>query len=211
MPARRDTCSFFRHVAAAIKYIIDAAKSALPSHTNNARRKGAASFILNAFRGTTLHHGTATKYRIEHGAGHARDRTRPHASALEPIIRSTLLRGPLLTRALCTKASTQSWSEEWAKAGLGADASSAGDVLNRVMFVQVGFGCDQHGDRRLGSTKAAVRAVRNALEFNSIPGMVHAVPGGRKNMLIHLKLGVPAEAPTVDLDAVAAVFPYGRL
>ena len=90
----------------------------------------------------------------------------------QPIIRSTLLRGPLLTRALCTKASTQSWSEEWAKAGLGADASSAGDVLNRVMFVQVGFGCDQHGDRRLGSTKAAVRAVRNALEFNSIPGMV---------------------------------------
>jgi len=41
--------------------------------------------------------------------------------------------------------------------------------------------------------------------------MVHAVPGGRQNMLIHLKLGVPAEAPTVDLDAVAAVFPYGRL
>ena len=140
--------------------------------------------------------------------------TRHHGAASpmlgQPIIRS-LLRGPLLTRALCTKASTQSWSEEWAKAGLGADASSAGDVLNRVMFVQVGFGCDQHGDRRLGSTKAAVRAVRNALEFNSIPGMVHAVPGGRKNMLIRLKLGVPAEAPTVDLDAVAAVFPYGRL
>ena len=39
--------------------------------------------VLNALRGTTLHHGTATKYRIEHGAGHARDRTPVNASALE--------------------------------------------------------------------------------------------------------------------------------
>ena len=59
-------------------------------------------------------------------------------------------------------------------------AAKAGDAehLNRVLFVQCGFGCDQHGDRSLGSTKAAVRAVRDALSFNSIPGMVHAVPGG---------------------------------
>lgn len=108
-------------------------------------------------------------------------------------------------------ASSQHWSEEWAKAGLGAGRAGGGDVLNRVLFIQLGFGCDQHGDRSLGSTKAAVRAVRQAIEFNSIPGMVHAIPGGRENMLIHVKIGVPEEALHVDLDAVATVFPYGKL
>ena len=112
-------------------------------------------------------------------------------------------------RALATKASSASWSPEWAKAGLGADTAAAGATLNRVMFVQCGFGCDQHGDRKLGATKAAVRAVRNAIEFNSIPGMVE-IEGGRKNMLIHLKLGVPPDT-FVDTDEVAKVFPYGRL
>jgi len=76
------------------------------------------------------------------------------------------------------------------------------------------------GDReRDGATKAAVRAVRNAIEFNSIPGMIEAVPGGRKNMLIQVKLGVPSkeeddggvEPLHVDLSHVAKVFPYGKL
>lgn len=113
---------------------------------------------------------------------------------------------------LCTKASSKSWSAEWKAIGLGASkADASSSSLNKLLFVQIGFGCDQHGDRKLGSTKAAVRAVRNAVEFNSIPGAVHAIPGGRASMLVHVKLGVPAEAPSVDLDEVAKVFPYGRL
>ena len=55
----------------------------------------------------------------------------------------------------------------------------------------MGFGVDQHGnDARNasgsggGATKAAGRAVRNAIEFNSIPGVIEAVPGGRSEMLI---------------------------
>ena len=118
---------------------------------------------------------------------------------------------PHLRRHCSTAASSTHWNEEWAKAGLGAARAGSSDVLNRVMFIQLGFGVDQHGDRSLGSTKAAVRAVRQAIETNSIPGMVHAVPGGRKNMLVHVKLGVPAEALHVDLDEVAKVFPYGKL
>ena len=79
------------------------------------------------------------------------------------------------------------------------------------MFVQTGFGCDQHGDRKgTGATSAAVRACRNAIEFNSIPGMIDHVPGGRKNMLIHVKLGIP-EGYGVDHDQIRATFPYGRL
>ena len=92
---------------------------------------------------------------------------------------------------------------------------------------------DQHGNReRDGATKAAVRAVRNAIEFNSIPGVIEAVPGGRSEMLIQVLLGVPPSSEkgmrsssvrtasddggnvqplSVDLESVAKVFPYGRL
>lgn len=109
-------------------------------------------------------------------------------------------------RSLCTR--VEPLSDEWAKAGLGVRRAAKEDVLNRLLFVEVGFGCDQHGDRSLGSTKAALRAVRDAISFNSIPGIVEAVPGGRENMLIHLKVGVPAEFPDVDTEALARVFPY---
>jgi uncharacterized protein (TIGR02058 family) len=111
----------------------------------------------------------------------------------------------------CSATTNNATSKEWAAAGLGVGHASEDDVLNRLMFVQLGFGCDQHGDRSKGSTKAAMRAVRDAISFNSIPGMVHAIPGGRSNMLIHVKLGVPQEFPEVDCDEVAKCFPYGKL
>ena len=123
---------------------------------------------------------------------------------LLPMLR-TLPR--LFGRSLASKP----WSEEWAKAGLGAARAEPGEVLNRLLFVQTGFGCDQHGDRSKGSTVAALRAVRDAISFNSIPGMVHVVPGGREKMLINVKIGVPAEFPEVDVEEIARVFPYGRL
>mmetsp|Transcript_32991 Transcript_32991/g.108985 ORF Transcript_32991/g.108985 Transcript_32991/m.108985 type:complete len:201 (-) Transcript_32991:59-661(-) len=113
-------------------------------------------------------------------------------------------------RALSGKGSA-AWNEEWRWLGLGAVQEASAPALNRLMFVQTGFGCDQHGDRKgAGATSAAVRACRNAIEFNSIPGMVDHVPGGRKNMLIHVKLGIP-EGYSVDHDEIRATFPYGRL
>lgn len=100
------------------------------------------------------------------------------------------------------------WSEEWKRLNLGAKLHD-GSFPSNLFFVQLGFGVDQHGDRT-DATKAAVRAVRNSIEFNSIPGVIEHIPGGRKEMLIHVKLGVPAET-TVDVMEVAKVFPYGRL
>ena len=116
-------------------------------------------------------------------------------------------------------ATNQSWSEEWKVLGLGARLPKPGSQITNLLFVQTGFGVDQHGDRgKEGATKAAVRAVRNAIEFNSIPGMIEAVPGGRKEMLIQVKLGIPPKNEgsieqhiEVDLSHVAKVFPYGRL
>ncbi len=116
-------------------------------------------------------------------------------------------------------ATNEAWSEEWKALGFGARLPPPDSQMTNLLFVQTGFGVDQHGDRgRDGATKAAVRAVRNAIEFNSIPGMIEAVPGGRKEMLIHVKLGVPPkneasllEPMDIDLSHVAKVFPYGRL
>ena len=53
--------------------------------------------------------------------------------------------------------------------------------------------------------------MRDAISFNSIPGVALSVPGGRENMLVHVKLGVPSQFSAVDLDEVARVFPYGKL
>ncbi len=145
---------------------------------------------------------------------------------------------PLLTPS-SNFASNQSWSEEWRQLGLGARLpKSTNTRITNLLFVQVGFGVDQHGDRKSnGATKAAVRAVRNAIEFNAIPGVIEAVPGGRKEMLIQVVLGVPPKENyntntedeesdeeqgnpngggstipmEIDLGDVAKVFPYGLL
>lgn len=107
------------------------------------------------------------------------------------------------------------WTQEWKDLGLGCSLVDRTDTtfISNLMFVQMGFGVDQHGDSN--ATKAAIRAVRNAIEFNSIPGVIEAIPGGRKEMLIHVKLGVPPhldQTPMpVDPLQVAKVFPYGRL
>jgi uncharacterized protein (TIGR02058 family) len=114
------------------------------------------------------------------------------------------------------------WSEEWKQLGLGAQLVDSPRFPPNLFFVQMGFGVDQHGKSQ-DATKAAVRAVRNAIEFNSIPGVISRLPGGRKNMLIHVKLGVPRLLPSpvglvekdelrhVDVWEVAKVFPYGKL
>ena len=102
------------------------------------------------------------------------------------------------------------WSEEWRRLNLGATLVD-GLFPSNLFFVQLGFGVDQHGDRS-NATKAAVRAVRNAIEFNSIPGVIEHIPGGRKEMIIHVKLGVPSSSlSSVNFMEVAKVFPYGKI
>jgi uncharacterized protein (TIGR02058 family) len=92
---------------------------------------------------------------------------------------------------------------------LGAQLVNEPRFPQNLFFVQLGWGVDQHGDRA-NATKAAARALRNAIEFNSIPGVVEHIPGGRKEMLIHVKLGIP-QGSTVDVLELAKVFPYGKL
>jgi Conserved hypothetical protein (Lin0512_fam) len=92
------------------------------------------------------------------------------------------------------------WTQEWKDLGLGCtlvDKDERSNFISNLFFVQVGFGVDQHGETN-NATKAATRAVRNAIEFNSIPGVIEAIPGGRKEMLIQVKLGIPAKAITAS-------------
>ncbi|PWC56515.1 Lin0512 family protein [Azospirillum sp. TSO22-1] len=80
--------------------------------------------------------------------------------------------------------------------------------MKQVMFVELGMGVDLHGQ---DVTKAAVRAVRNAIERNSMPGMRALVDGDTSRMQVRVHLAVPADADQLDVEAVRAVFPYGQV
>ena len=81
--------------------------------------------------------------------------------------------------------------------------------FEQVLFVEMGWGADQHGQN---ATKACVRAARNAIEFNSIPSIRALVPNGYEGMKLAVDLAVPeAHHGAVDEDAVRAVFPYGAV
>lgn len=89
-----------------------------------------------------------------------------------------------------------------------ADGDAAQPHCAHVLFVECGFGNDSHGQ---DVTKAAVRACRNAIEFNSIPSVARLVPGGYDNLKLDVLLAIPPRYQEgLDLAAVARVFPYGE-
>mmetsp|Transcript_44335 Transcript_44335/g.84785 ORF Transcript_44335/g.84785 Transcript_44335/m.84785 type:complete len:164 (+) Transcript_44335:169-660(+) len=121
-----------------------------------------------------------------------------HSTAISHV--DNLKLHPLSARNLSSSAEMSTaavepfWNAEWKKAQLKASQARDTDAIGRVLFIECGMGCDQHGQREeFGATKAAVRACRNAIEFNSIPCVQDIVPGGRQNMKIKLRLGVPEE------------------
>ena len=79
--------------------------------------------------------------------------------------------------------------------------------MTQVLFVECGFGADQHGQ---SATKACVRACRDAIEFNSIPSIAKIVPGGYENIKLVIKIGTP-KPKEVDEEEVKKVFPYGKI
>ena len=80
--------------------------------------------------------------------------------------------------------------------------------MKQVMFIELGMGADLHGQ---DVTKAAVRAVRDAIGRNSMPGMRTLVEGDSSRMKVRVRLAVPADADRLDLEAVRAVLPYGEV
>ncbi|MCQ6557801.1 Lin0512 family protein [Paenibacillus mendelii] len=81
--------------------------------------------------------------------------------------------------------------------------------MEQLFFVQLGMGTDLHGQN---VTKAAVRAVQNAIHHNSMPGLPSVLPeGSLDRMKVNVKLAVPCDRERLDLDAIRAVLPYGSV
>eukprot|EP00965_Chrysotila_dentata_P049725 1649141-Pleurochrysis_carterae.AAC.1 len=83
----------------------------------------------------------------------------------------------------------------------GVESGSTSKGMGNVALVELGSGCC-HGGK---STKAAVRACCDAVEWNSIKVRT-IIPGSYEAMKVHVHLGVPAPED-VDLEAVKACFP----
>ncbi|MFA4136372.1 MULTISPECIES: Lin0512 family protein [Brevibacillus] len=81
--------------------------------------------------------------------------------------------------------------------------------MEKVMFIEIGMGIDMHGQN---VTKAAVRAVQNAIHHNSMPGLRSVLPGNDiHNMKVHVRLAVPADKDKLDLETVRHALPYGEV
>lgn len=77
------------------------------------------------------------------------------------------------------------------------------------MFIETGMGIDVHGQ---DITKAAVRAVQNAIHFNSMPGLRSVLPGNSlDNMKVNVKLAVPCDKEKLDSEVVKEALPYGQV
>lgn len=79
----------------------------------------------------------------------------------------------------------------------------------RTFVVELGSGVDLHGQ---DATKAAVRAVRDAFQHVSLPGL-RAVAGIEdfSTVAVEVRIGLPPEAGDVDVEQVKAQFPIGTV
>jgi uncharacterized protein (TIGR02058 family) len=76
------------------------------------------------------------------------------------------------------------------------------------LFLEMGLGVDLVGE---DMTKAARRAVREAIGRTSLPGVGRLLPGrDRAHMRVEATVAVP-RPEQVDTAAVAAEFPYGSV
>ncbi|GIP31948.1 Lin0512 family protein [Paenibacillus sp. J2TS4] len=81
--------------------------------------------------------------------------------------------------------------------------------MERLFFIELGMGADLHGQN---VTKAAVRAVKNAIHHNSMPGLRSVLPDHDLNrMKVRVKLAVPCDVEQLDVEQVKAVIPYGEV
>lgn len=81
--------------------------------------------------------------------------------------------------------------------------------MNQVLFIQTGTGMDVHGQ---DITKAAVRAVENAIWYNSMPGIEKILPDQRlENMKVNVRVAVPLDRDKLDTEKLKEAIPYGSV
>ncbi|WP_058309148.1 Lin0512 family protein [Gracilibacillus massiliensis] len=81
--------------------------------------------------------------------------------------------------------------------------------MERIIFIETGTGIDVHGQN---VTKACLRAVENAIHYNSMPGIREYLPEqDLNNMQVNVKLAVPMDQEQVDIELVKQEIPYGTV
>lgn len=80
--------------------------------------------------------------------------------------------------------------------------------MRQVLVIEMGMGVDLQGQ---DATKAAVRAVRDAIGRIYLPGVRAFMTDGAKKMAILVRLAVPEGAGKPDPAAVTAVLPHGEV
>lgn len=79
--------------------------------------------------------------------------------------------------------------------------------MEQTLFIQTGTGIDVHGQ---DVTKAAIRAVEDAIYSNSMPGIENSLPEGKlENMHVTIKVAVPLDREKLETDRIKEVIPYG--
>ncbi|MBX2839211.1 MAG: Lin0512 family protein [Gammaproteobacteria bacterium] len=78
-------------------------------------------------------------------------------------------------------------------------------MVRKRLVIEMGMGTDLQGE---DYTKAAIRALKDALWHNSL-SVAPALGYPRESMEVEIEVGV-AKPEKVDVDAVAAVLPYGK-
>lgn len=81
--------------------------------------------------------------------------------------------------------------------------------MDQILFVQTGTGIDVHGQN---ITKAATRAVENAIWYNSMPGIEKMLPEQKlENMKVTVKLALPLDREKLDTAKIKGAIPYGTV
>ena len=80
--------------------------------------------------------------------------------------------------------------------------------MRQIYFIELGSGVDLRGQ---SMTKAAVRAVRDAIGTNLIPSVPLLTGGEPDKLQVNVRLAVPDPEAELDLDAVREVFPVGSI
>lgn len=81
--------------------------------------------------------------------------------------------------------------------------------MEKIFFIELGMGIDLHGQN---ITKAAVRAVQNAIHHNSLPGLRSVLPNHDiHQMKVNVRLALPCDKELLDQEEVKKVLPYGEV
>jgi len=80
--------------------------------------------------------------------------------------------------------------------------------MQQLYFIELGSGVDLRGQ---SLTKAAVRAVRDAIGHNLIPSVPLLTGGDYDKLQVHVKLAVPTPDDPIDFDAIREVMPVGTI